>query len=196
MMINEMITKEDAAKAISILTEFVLGKEDASDAESNSLFCDPPGSTDYIYVDDKSGRYYFHLKGQPEGQDRDYCSLKGLRCQITGVKLFDKESDEGVSQKVHLSIVALDNKKPYILEKTVNTNFGRGLLLALEQAGVAIKSPVIIEVSVPEQRTKKTCFCNLHTLEGRVDVKDKSVFQKDNQEYLGKLINKINENLK
>jgi hypothetical protein len=193
-----MVTKEDAARALGILTEYVLGEKDSIGGEGGSIFCDPPGFAEFIYVDDKSGRYYIYLKDKPEGENREYSALKGIQCRVTGVKLFEKDSEEGNSTKVHVNLLSLSDNKPYVLEKAANTNFGRGLLLSLEKAGKALQQPVIIEVSVPEQRTKKTCFCNLHTAEGKVAVDDeqKAAYRKDDADYLESLVNKINEALK
>ncbi len=195
---NEMVTKAEAVQALGILTQYVSGKEESSELEGGSIFCDPPGFTDFIYVDDKSGRYYIYLKDKPEGENREYSAQKGIKCRVTGVKLFEKDSEEGNSTKVHVSLLSVGDNKPYILEKAANTNFGRGLLLSLKKAGKALQQPVVIEVSVPEQRTKKTCFCNLHTLEGKVAVDDdeKAAYKKDDVEYLGSLVNQINEALK
>ena len=184
---------EEFLAALATLAKFA-PQLSGQKSDGNSLgFCDAPQMGTAIYINDENGSFYTVDLNKPKGQQQVFVPQKALRGYIKGVRLATREYKGKPSLKVRFDIMA---DKPYMLEKAANTNFTRDLLLSLLEAQAALAEPVTIEISEPAEKQEKTCFCNLYTTEGRVRVEDKSVYRKEDQQYLEELVAKINEALK
>lgn len=184
---------EEYLQALATLAKFAPATGVQKDEESELGFCDPPRLGRAVYVDDETGSFYYFHMDKPKNEQKEILPKKAIKGYIKGLRLVTKEYKGKESMKVRVDLVA---DQQYMLEKGTNTNFARDLLLYLAEAGTSIKDVVTIEVSEPPEKQEKTCFCNLYTVNGQVKIEDKSVYKKENKEYLEALVQQINNNLK
>lgn len=156
-MMNEEVLKAFATLAAAYAQQ----PAKASDSEVTLGFCDPPKSASgiAIYIDDEEGLFYEFHSDRPKREQKQFIEKRALACKITRLRLATKDFEGTDNLKLRLDVMA---DKPITIEKGLTTNFTRGLVFSLARLGVAVKEVVTIEISVPQDLEKKTCFCNVY----------------------------------
>ena len=180
-----METKE-ILDAISVLASLAGQQQSAKPDEGGLGFCEPPRGGSPLYIDDEEGFYEFD-ETKPKKEQKQHKPHKALKCLVKGLKLSSKVYEGKENHKLRVDLQA---DQMWMLEKGLSTNFVKDLLNCLALLGSDIKNPITIEISIPKDQEKKTCFCNVYNSQGvRVQYERGKNFNPH------ELIKQINSNL-
>jgi hypothetical protein len=150
---------EEILAAIKVLASLAQQQSQSNNSEQVLGFCDPPSGGTAIYVDDKTGSFYKHHGDRPVDDQKEFIKQRAVKGKVkllkTGVRDFEGEEN----LKLRLDLMT---DVPLMLEKGIATNFTRGLLFSLARLGTQVNDIITIEISVPSDLKKATCFCNIY----------------------------------
>lgn len=152
-----METKE-ILEAIGTLVTFARQNQPTSAATGELGFCEPPRGGAPLYIDDEEGFYEFD-ESKPKKEQKQHKEQKAIKCVVKGLKISTKTYEGKENQKLRVDLQA---DQMWMLEKGLATNFTKDLLNCLALLGADIKNPITIEISIPKDQEKKTCFCRVY----------------------------------